>query len=142
MPLALFILGIIAIAVAYRGTQAQLFTLLKGDFTGSGNFIYWVIAIGVVGAVGRIPGLKGLSNAFLVLIILVLFLANKGFFAQFNNAIRSSTASSTSQAGVSGSFGGNTTGSITETATPGISQGTTVTGSPLYGNVTGTGGEF
>lgn len=94
MPFALIFVGVILVVVGFRGTQDAFFGLLKGDFTGSGNFFYWVVSIGVIGAVGYIPRLKGLSNAFLVLIIVVLFLSNKGFFAQFNAQLKSGTMGS------------------------------------------------
>lgn len=100
MPFALLIVGIMLVLVGYQGTQAQFFALLKGDFTGSGNFIYWVVSILVIGGLGYIPKLKGVSDSFLVLIIVVLFLSHKGFFAQFNSQIGSTTGA-TNTGGIS-----------------------------------------
>ena len=80
------------ILVGYHGSQDQFFTLLKGDFTGSGNFFYWIISIMVIGAIGYIPRLKSISDAFLVLVLLVLFISNKGFFNSFNQQIQQGTA--------------------------------------------------
>lgn len=95
MPFALIIFGTVFVIVGVRGTQTQFFTLLQGDFTGSGNFIYWIISIFVIGAVGYIPKLKGISDGFMVLVLLVLFISKGnpngtggGFFQQFNNAIK------------------------------------------------------
>jgi len=65
--------------------------LVKGDFAGQGNFIYWLVAILAVGVLGYIPRVRPISDAFLVLIIVVLFLSKKGFFAQFNQSIASVT---------------------------------------------------
>jgi hypothetical protein len=95
MPFVLLLFGIILILVGYQGTQGQFFSLLKGDFTGSGNFIYWIISIGVVGSIGYIPKFKGISNAFMALIIIVLFVSHKGFFAQFSQAFGINTTKAT-----------------------------------------------
>lgn len=92
MPFILIVLGIMLLVVGFRGTQDDFLTLLKGDFTGSGNFIFWIVSIVVIGMIGYVPKLKGLSDAFLTLVILVLFLSHGGFFAQFNTAIRSATS--------------------------------------------------
>lgn len=94
MAFALLITGIVILIAAARGSQDQLLGLLKGDFTGQSNFLYWVIAILLIGFVGYIPKLKGLSVAFLTLVILVLFLKKGdsngiggGFFQQFASQI-------------------------------------------------------
>lgn len=84
MPFALIIAGILLILVGYQGTQNAFFTQLLTDVP---QFGIWFVAIMVIGALGYIPRLKDLSNAFLALVILVLFITHKGFFAQFNQAI-------------------------------------------------------
>lgn len=82
---------------AVRNTNQDLVTLLKGDFTGKGNFIYWFLSILIIGAVGYIPELKPVSRAFLVLVVIVLFINNRGVFKQFTTAIGSTqTANGTS----------------------------------------------
>jgi hypothetical protein len=88
MPFVLIIVGIFLFVSAVRGTSGQLATLLKNDLTGSGSFLYWFVAILVIGGIGYIPALKKLSDAFLVLVILALFVANRGFFSQFNTALK------------------------------------------------------
>ncbi len=100
MPLAFIAIGVLFLVAGIRGTvedkngQPGLITLLKGDFTGSNNFLVWMLALWVIGAIGYIPGAKALANAFLVLVIVVMLLANNknnpgnGFFAQFNAAIK------------------------------------------------------
>ena len=93
MPFALLFVGILFVVVGYRGTQNDLLSLLKGDFTGPRNFIYWVISILVIGAVGYVPRLKPISDGFLVLVLLVLFISNPGFFSQFTQQVSNRSVS-------------------------------------------------
>ena len=98
MPIAFIVIGVVFLVAAVRGTVSDyngnpgLITLLKGDFTGSDNFLIWLVAIWIIGAIGYIPGFKPLSNAFLVLFLVVLFLSNKGFFQQFQTQINTTAA--------------------------------------------------
>src|ERR1700722_13408883 len=99
MPFVLILLGITLIATALRGTTGALFTAIKADFTGSDNFIYWLLSLIVIGSVGYIKRLQPVANMFLLLVILVMFIANKGgFFAQFMAAIKT-PATNCGQAG-------------------------------------------
>lgn len=66
---------------------------MQGEFTGSNNFLLWMVAIWLVGALGYIPGFKPISNAFLALLLIVIFLSNKGFFSQFQSALNTSKGS-------------------------------------------------
>lgn len=94
MSLALLVIGIVFVVAAVRGTTSGengLFTLLQGDFTGSNNFLYWLLALGLIGAIGYIPKLKSFSTAFLVLVIAAILLSHKGFFADLQSAIKSSS---------------------------------------------------
>jgi hypothetical protein len=84
MPFALILAGLALILVGYQGTQAQFFTLVESDVP---HFAVWGVAIFIIGAIGYIPRAKDLSNAFLVLVILGLFISNRGFFAKFNQAV-------------------------------------------------------
>jgi hypothetical protein len=100
MPLALLLIGIVFLIAAVRGDKCNgqqcsdvLFTTLKSDFTGPNNFIYWGIALFIVGSAGYYKPLKPLSNAFLGLVILVLFISNRGFFVKFMQQIQSTTVS-------------------------------------------------
>jgi len=45
MALAFIVIGIVFLAAAIRGTQADLFDVLKDDFTGPNNFLYWGLAL-------------------------------------------------------------------------------------------------
>lgn len=89
MPIALLAIGIIFLVAAVRGKHEDLFDLIKDDFTGPNNFFYWVISIWVIGAVGYYKPLRPLSVAFLTLVILILFLSNKGFFRKFLDQVGS-----------------------------------------------------
>ncbi len=96
MPLALLIMGIIFLTAAARGKACDgeychkvLFDTLKDDFSGPNNFIYWGIALFIIGAVGYYKPLKPLSTAFMGLVILVLFISNRGFFNRFMEQIGS-----------------------------------------------------
>jgi hypothetical protein len=101
MPLALILIGVLFLTAAVRGEKCGgqqcstvLFNTMKDDFTGPNNFIYWGIALFIIGAAGYYKPLKPLSNAFLALVILVLFFSNKGFFAKFMEQIGSTQSAS------------------------------------------------
>lgn len=107
MPFVLAIIGVMLMISAIQGTTGTLFSLLKSDFTGSDNFVLWIVAIMIVGSIGYIKKIQPISDAFLALILVVLFLSNKGFFAQFMTAIQNpvqataSTSSSTNGSAIS-----------------------------------------
>jgi hypothetical protein len=118
MPLALILLGVLFLTAAVRGDKCNgqqcsdvLFTTIKSDFTGPNNFIYWGIALFIIGAAGYYKPLKPLSNAFLGLVILVLFISNRGFFARFMEQIKSTTIAQ-SNFSASNSIEGNLGGII------------------------------
>jgi len=118
MPFLFLIVGTVMIVSAARGTNNDLVALLKADFTGQNNFLYWLVSILIIGAVGYIPDLKPVSRAFLVLVVIVLFLENGGVFTQFTAALKgtqsaqpNNTSSSSPQAVNYGSVPTNSTGS-------------------------------
>lgn len=88
MPLALLVIGTVFLVAAIRGTQKELFNTLKDDFTGPNNFIVWGLALFLIGALGYVKTLKPLSNSFMLLVVIVLFLSNRGFFDKFMQQIR------------------------------------------------------
>lgn len=94
MPFMLAILGVTLIVTALRGTTGTLFSLVKSDFTGSGNYIWWVVSLLVIGSVGYIKRLQPVVNMFILLILVVLFIGagKKGFFVQFIDAIKNPVA--------------------------------------------------
>lgn len=87
MAIALLIIGLVFLIAAVRGEQDALFETIKDDFTGPNNFIYWGLALFVIGAVGYYKPLRPLSNSFMLLVVLVLFLSNRGFFNRFMEQI-------------------------------------------------------
>lgn len=130
MPLFFGVIGIVLIICAINNTlSAQpgsggLGDLVHRDFTGSNNFLVWVVAIVTVGMFGLIPKFKPVSYSFLVLIFVAIVLSNqKGggdLFAKFFSAVQgagtnsynptptepSSSSSSTSGGSSNGLFGG------------------------------------
>jgi len=88
MPFAFILVGILLLVSGVRKTSTDLVGLIKSDFTGSDNFIYWLASILVIGSVGYIDQFKALSRAFMVLVIVILILTDgQGFFSQFNSAL-------------------------------------------------------
>ena len=83
MPFVILVVGCALVISAVRDKQDQLFTLIKSDFTGQGSFAPWVISLLVIGGLGYFKPIKPVTDAFLVLVILVLFLSNGGFFQKF-----------------------------------------------------------
>lgn len=108
MPFALLIVGAFLLIAAVRGTTdgpSGLFALVAGDFTGSPNFTFWVVAILLIGVIGYVQKIKPLSDAMLVLVILVLFLSKGnpgsvggGFFNQFTAALGTTTTAAATPA--------------------------------------------
>ena len=104
MPLAFLIIGIAIGVTAFRGTYAQLGTLVANDFTGSNSFLVWLGAILAIGLIGYIPGLEKPSRLMIALLLLVVFLKNGGFFDKFKQAVSSAqpTAATSNVQQVSG----------------------------------------
>lgn len=88
MPFTFFIIGTTLVIAGVRNTADDLFALVKGDFAGPNSYVRWFTAILIIGSLGYIEQLKPVSRAFLVLLLVALFLKNgTGFFARFNNDI-------------------------------------------------------
>jgi len=98
MPYALLLIGAIMLVAGIKNTQDDLWTLIKGDFTG--GFLTWVAAIAVIGGLGYIPKLRPLSIAFMTLLLLVLVLSHSGVFAQLQEFIQSGAGATASPAPV------------------------------------------
>ena len=112
MPITFLVIGIVLLISAVNNQATQLFALVKGDFSStsaapgvsgtSTSFLPWVVSIFAIGALGYIPALKTLSRAFLVLVIVVLFLSKNGFFNKLETAFPSLfPATSSSNVGAS-----------------------------------------
>ncbi len=95
MPLAFFLAGTILAIAALRNTHKELGALIAGDFTGAGNFGYWIAAIAIIGSLGYLPHFSTPSRALMALIILALLVSNQGFFAQLQSAIGEAQAIAT-----------------------------------------------
>jgi hypothetical protein len=103
MPFLLLFIGVALVVSAIQGTIDQFGTLIKNDFTGKGNFLYWMVAILIVGSVGYVSSLRKVSDTFMALLIIVLIIANDkqgggGFFAKLTQALNSNQSASPSQA--------------------------------------------
>jgi len=103
MPFALIVAGIVLLVSGVRGTQGQLGTLLKGDFTGQDNFFYWFLSILLIGSLGYIEDLRPIANGFLALVIIVFIVHQSSdggnLFQSFSNQVTQS-GSTTSTSGV------------------------------------------
>ena len=97
MPFALLIIGLVLIVSGVRDTTSQLTALVKGDFTGQGNFTYWMISILIIGSLGYIASVQKLSRAFMAVVLIGLLFSNRGFFAKFQQQIFGTAFSSNSQ---------------------------------------------
>jgi hypothetical protein len=114
MPFVLLFIGATLIVSGVRGTSGTLFTLLKGDFTGNGNFLYWFLAVLIIGSIGYVKKLQTFSDIFLGLLVLVMIIANektgKDFFSSFDfqisNPLTPKTTASTMDAKGPGGGGG------------------------------------
>lgn len=94
MAFGILFLGLIFLVAAYQNTQDELFALLKQDFTGSGNFISWVLAFVFLIALGNIKAIRPITDAFLVLVLIALILAQyrqKDLFASFVQQVKDGT---------------------------------------------------
>lgn len=91
MPILFIGTGLILLLTGVKGDPAKLYAALENDFSGPGNFVYWTAAMVVLGALGYIRSLQSLSRLFMGLILIVLLLDNRGFFAQLQGFINSSS---------------------------------------------------
>lgn len=93
MPFVFVIIGLLFLITAIRGTQNDMFALVKSEFWGTNSFVPWAAAIFILGAIGYARPVRPIADAMIGLVILVMVLANKGgFFTAFNNAIRNPVA--------------------------------------------------
>lgn len=87
MPFALVTVGLLMIVSGSRDTYAAFGKELVSEFTGPGNFMFWIVAIGGVGALGYIPQLRTFSRAFMALIVIAMVIRNGGIFDKFSQAL-------------------------------------------------------
>lgn len=95
MPVALLVIGAVFVIVAVNGHGREFFSLLKGDFTGPDNFLFWLVVLFMIGAIGYIDELEPLADGFFVIVILALLLARQkdgrgGFFGMLQSQVNES----------------------------------------------------
>lgn len=90
MPLLFIGTGVVFLLTGLQGDAGTLYNLIKGDFTGKNNYVYWMLSILILGSLGYIKSLESLSKVFVALVIVVLLLDNKGFFTQLQAFVKSS----------------------------------------------------
>lgn len=142
MPYFFIILGVILVVSAARDTYGNLLTLLEGDLVntnGPQNFFYWFAAIAIIGLVGYIDELKPISNGFLALVLVVLFIDNKGFFAQFTAAL-SQIRNSSGNTVIPNASSAGVSVAVDTVPTGGSSSSTTVISGGGSGVIVGGGG--
>lgn len=88
MPFALVLIGLVLIVTSAQDSYVQMGSQIKKDFTGTGSFMWWLVAIMMVGAIGYVQKLKPLSIALMTLVLIVLLLKNGNFFAQLTSALQ------------------------------------------------------
>lgn len=88
MPFALVVIGLLLVVTGARGTQKEFGDLLYKDFTGPGNFTYWLVSLGAIGALGYIDELRTFSRLFMALIIIAMIVKNQGLFDKFTQALQ------------------------------------------------------
>ena len=92
MPLVFGVIGIVLIISGVRGTvtgsNPNLVSLIKEDFTGQPNYFEWMAAIFLIGALGYIKDLAPISRALMALVIIGLLFSNKGFFAKLLSEVK------------------------------------------------------
>lgn len=96
MPFAVIAFGLLLTIAGARGTQGNLYGLLKGDFVGQNSFLWWGTAVVGIGAVGYVEKLRPLANIFLALILVVFVLAQykngNNIFQSFINQLKAGTS--------------------------------------------------
>lgn len=88
MPFAIVFIGVLLCVTAIKDTYSQLGTQLAKDFTGDKSFLVWASAIGAVAALGYANSLKPFARTFVALILIAMFISNKGVANKFFAAIK------------------------------------------------------
>ncbi len=87
MGIGFTLIGLVLIITGARDTYAAFGNQLRADFTGPGNFTFWIASIALVGALGYVPQLRTFSHYFMALILLALLLSHQGFFSKLSAAL-------------------------------------------------------
>lgn len=130
MGIPIFVIAIVLFAAAYQNQLAYLAQNAEEDLKGS---LKWIAAMAAIGAIGLIPKMKVVSNALFFLVILVLFIANKGIFANIASGEAFTPVSPPKAPIAKGSTGG------AATAGPGVKASGTLEGGAGAGSGAGAG---
>lgn len=76
-------IGILLIVAGIRGEAAKVGEILKDDFTRQPSFLAWIVAVWLIGMLATFKTTRPIGQGFYALLIVVLLLANKGFFTEF-----------------------------------------------------------
>lgn len=98
MPFALLFIGLLLLVSGVQNTYKQLGEQVTKDFTGDGNFFYWVISLGIVGSIGYIKEYKKVSDAGLILLLVVFVFAasnKKNVFSMLTSGLKEGTSTPT-----------------------------------------------
>jgi hypothetical protein len=90
MPVLFLVIGVVMLTSAVRGTVDTpngLIPLLKSDFEGKNNFVYFIGAFLLIGGIGYIPQMKTLSRYVLSLVLIVIILKNGGVWSNLITAL-------------------------------------------------------
>jgi hypothetical protein len=84
IPFVFLLIGAVFVVAGVRGQAQQVGEILKSDFTGQPNYLTWIIAVAAVGLLLTNSYTEKVGTAFFALLLVVLFLSNRGFFAEFS----------------------------------------------------------
>jgi hypothetical protein len=87
MAIFLVVIGVLIVSAGLRNTQGQLGNLIVSDFSGEGNFWYFICGIFIAGSLGYYAPFRDSSRLLIGLILLVFVLSNNGLWAQLENAL-------------------------------------------------------
>lgn len=118
MPFVLVIAGLLMVVTGARGTYQQFGSQLAKDF--NGQFLYFAAAILFVGALGYVESLRRISRLFMALILIVLVLANRGFFDKFTQALKTGPVAPKANTGGASGYGVSSAGGAS--STPSLKQ--------------------
>ncbi len=134
MPYAFIVVGLIMIVTGARNTYGQFGAQVAGDFTGPGNFTWWLASLGLVGAVGYIPKLRPVSTAFMTLIVIVFVVAAKGLFPKLTQALQAGPTAPQTGASSQVSLGQAAANTVSAATGGTVTPGTGTAGNPATGS--------
>jgi hypothetical protein len=79
------LVGVVLLLAAIRDKVGDVGEILAEDFQsggGSPGFLAWIVVIVMLGIVGSWKPIRPVADAFMVLILVVVVIANRGFFPE------------------------------------------------------------